>query len=214
MEGPKLPIALQAGDLEDCMKQAREGDELLFGLHIQNQVLDYGDLFGLSVSGCLFENCKLTQCDFSKVDIVDTVFQNCDLSGSDFAEGSFVRCRFQDCKGVGIKGRGLRVRNVGVQGCNFSYGIFDESDWQVAQLTGSNLDNASFAGCKLKTIGTKECRLNAINFFKTPLKGMNFTTCELEGIAVSDELWELKGTTVTREQAADLARLMGVIIKD
>lgn len=193
---------------------AREDDTQLFALHFAQQVLSYEDLFGLSMSGCLLEGCKLTQCDFGKADFVDVVFQNCDLSGSDFSESSLVRCRFIDCKGVGLRARSARLRHVELEGCNFSYGIFDENDWQNVAVQGCSLEHGAFAGCKLKLVTTRASKWSGINFFQTALKGMDFTTCELEGISISDELWELKGAAVTRDQAGDLARLMGVLIQE
>lgn len=55
--------------------------------------------------------------------------------------------------------------------------------------------------------------LRAARLLHTPLMGLDLTGCELDGIAVSDTNAELRGAVVTMEQAAMLAKRLGVVIK-
>ncbi|MEG2204944.1 MAG: hypothetical protein RRY21_07270, partial [Oscillospiraceae bacterium] len=54
-------------------------------------------------------------------------------------------------------------------------------------------------------------KLTGASLFQTPLKGLDLTDCVLDGITVAGS--ELRGATVTLFQAADLARLLGLIVK-
>lgn len=71
-----------------------------------------------------------------------------------------------------------------------------------------------FCVLRPETDQMEDCRFIATDFFRTPLKDLDFTTCTLEGISVSDGGSELQGAVVNLYQAAELARLLGVIVKD
>ena len=66
----------------------------------------------------------------------------------------------------------------------------------------------------LQQIELSRCSFVQAEFFKTPLKGIDFTDCTLDGIRLSEGKSELKGAIVSSYQAAELARLLGVIIKE
>lgn len=50
------------------------------------------------------------------------------------------------------------------------------------------------------------------SFFGTLLNGLDFTSSRMEGIVVSDTGKELRGAIVSVSQAADLARVLGLVI--
>lgn len=56
-------------------------------------------------------------------------------------------------------------------------------------------------------------KLNRANLFGTALRGLDLRGCEIEGILISDEKKELAGVVVDLYQAAELARLMGLVIR-
>ena len=94
------------------------------------------------------------------------------------------------------------------------YAAFDRSKLQNVSISNSNLNDTSFAECQLKNLDLNETEFLQSNFFHTPLKRIDFTRCRLEGICVSGGLQELGGVIVTPFQAAELAKLLGVIVKD
>ena len=51
-----------------------------------------------------------------------------------------------------------------------------------------------------------------MNFFRTPLSGIDFSRCTLEGIQAAGQ--ELRGMIVSERQAAGLARLLGIVIRE
>ena len=57
-----------------------------------------------------------------------------------------------------------------------------------------------------------KCDLTRSYFYKTSLKGVDFSTCNINDIIIPSEL--LKGIKVNALQAAELAKLLGLIIVD
>ena len=60
----------------------------------------------------------------------------------------------------------------------------------------------------------RDCDLTGTRLFHTPLAGLDLTTCHLEGLVLSDGGEELRGVIVDRWQAGELARRLGIVIRD
>ncbi|MEG0379731.1 MAG: pentapeptide repeat-containing protein, partial [Eubacterium sp.] len=67
--------------------------------------------------------------------------------------------------------------------------------------------------CKLKNTCFEACNLSQVDFLHTSLKGIDLTSNTLHGLSLTGAL-ELRGAVVNLFQAAELAKLLGVIIKD
>ena len=75
-----------------------------------------------------------------------------------------------------------------------------------------DLEGASMLGCALGKAPFDRCRLLDCNLCGTVLSGIDFTTCDIGGWLLGGG--ELRGAVVTPFQAAELARLLGVVIKE
>ena len=58
------------------------------------------------------------------------------------------------------------------------------------------------------------CDLTRIDVFRTSLSGIDLSGCTFEAPVLSSDFHELRGTTVSVEQALALAGLLGVRIAD
>lgn len=116
------------------------------------------------------------------------------MKGADFSESSISNTEFAEC--------------------SLKYVNFTSSKLSKCEIRESDLSEAFFASCSLKQVILEKSQFINTEFFKTPLKGLDFSTCILEGISISTEGNELKGAIVNVYQAADLAKLLGVVIKD
>lgn len=77
-------------------------------------------------------------------------------------------------------------------------------------LRGGGLDN-----CQFTNVEFEHCNLVEAEFHRTSLKGIDLTSSEIAGIRIgSIPGGELKGATVTSLQALDIARILGITIKD
>ena len=75
------------------------------------------------------------------------------------------------------------------------------------------MSGALLSRAELKRTAFKDVKLVGAEMFMTKMRGTDFTKCDISGIVLSRELSELRGVTVTYEQAADLAKLLGLIVK-
>ncbi len=207
---------VQISDIEEILRllllakqEEREIEELL----IKGCFLIDEDISGIRFHNVMFENVRFNECNFYKCSFIDVVFVNCDLSNCNLKEGYFNRCEFINDKALGAK-FGLSIfKDVSIKESNFEYADLNGASINVAELIESNLKNASLSECKLKNLVTDKTEFVQTNFFKTPLKGIDFTNSTITGMIVSDTGQELRGAKVDFYQAAELAKLFGVIIK-
>ncbi|MEA1883559.1 MAG: pentapeptide repeat-containing protein, partial [Thermotogota bacterium] len=68
--------------------------------------------------------------------------------------------------------------------------------------------------CTLKNFLPNQTNFQGAEFLHTSLKGIDFTTCRIDGIRVSNKYQELTGMIVNTYQAAELSKLMGIIVRE
>lgn len=210
---PKLPKQFaEPEELAACVRRAQAEEEDISARQFSGETLFGENLSKLCFHGVLFQNCRLEDSIFQKTDFLDVVFMECDLSNCDFSDGYFNRCEFRSCKGLGASMQNARLQNVGFYEGNFRYANFNGSKWKAAEVAGTDMNSANLAECTLTDVGLDKAGLEGASFFKTPLAGMDFTTSRIDGIVLSGE--ELRGAAVNLFQAAELAKLFGIIIKE
>ncbi|PXV91751.1 uncharacterized protein YjbI with pentapeptide repeats [Lachnotalea glycerini] len=214
VQKPKLLQELpEVCDLQDLLQDARQNETEIEEMHIKGEYLVGEDITGVRFSNILFENVRLTDCIFQKCTFIDVLFKNCDLSNCDMSQSYFNRCEFVTDKALGAKFSKSIMKDVSIAESNFEYVNMTDVSIQVAELANSNFNNASLAECKLKNLMCDKVDFVNANFFHTPLKGLDFTKSTITGIVVSDTMSELKGVIIDLYQAAELARMLGVVIK-
>ena len=91
--------------------------------------------------------------------------------------------------------------------------MFDRARLRGVTFSACDLGNASLNECTWKALRLDKTVLRSASLLHTSLAGLDLTGCELDGIAVSDTNAELRGAVVTMEQAAMLAKRLGLVIK-
>lgn len=214
LDSPVLPEALTPEpDLYDRARAARETDEEISGISVTGLCAEEADFGRLHFNGARFERCRLPQGVFRGSSFTDVVFHGCDLSACDFTGGYFNRCRLEGCKGIGVNLSDTRVHQFTVQGGSFQYASVNEAKLNGAVFAECDLSGADIVGCVLKNTLFKGARMNGASFFKTPLKGIDLTGCQIEGLRVSAGGPELRGVIVDLFQAAELSKLLGIVVK-
>lgn len=87
-----------------------------------------------------------------------------------------------------------------------------ESKKSLAVMPGCDLTESVFLQCAPQDLSFESCKLVKINFCRTRLAGIDFSANQLEGILISGD--ELRDAVVSPLQAVELARLLGVRVKD
>lgn len=210
---PRLPAELAV--LPNALAELRAAppdDRELSGLGLSGLCAKGEELSKLCLREARLSGCELVGCRLQKAEFADVVFESCDFSNCDFSDAYFSRCEFRACKGVGVGMREAVLRDVQFWGGNFRYSDWNGAALRAVRFRDAALCEASFSECKAGPLGFSDCDLTRAAFFKTPLKGVDLRTNRIDGIVVSGP--ELKGAVVDVFQAAALARLLGVVIKD
>lgn len=178
------------------------------GLAAENE-----DFYKINLEGVVFENCTFLHCNFEKASFIDVRFKTCDFSNSSLDDCYFNRCEFLSVKGVGADFHESLLREVRMEECGFSFANFSGTRWESAALCTCDMQESYLADCVFKKMGWKGLNLKRASLFHTPLKGMDLRGNEIEGIILSEEKGELRGAVTDLYQAAELARLLGIVIK-
>ena len=215
---PLAPIFAEEADFmlgdEAFLRSCQEEEERIQTRMFAGLTCEGEDFSCMRFSGVKFRNCRFWNCTFPRGQFTDVLFENCDLSGCDFDESYLERVLFHSCKGVGAKLTGMVVKHLSLEECNFDDANFDSSRLEHVQILRTRLNNSSLTACRCRQILWGGASLKNASFFKTSLRGMDFSDSEIGGITVSDDNKELSGVIVDLYQAAELAKKMGIIIKD
>ena len=94
------------------------------------------------------------------------------------------------------------------------YACFDQSKWERTAVRGSCFAEAMFNHTRLLHWAVQDTDFSGASFAATPLKGLDLRGCRLDGAGFGEEHRSLRGAVVDWAQAAELARLLGIVIKD
>lgn len=190
---------------------AREEEKDIAGWHLREVTAPRAELSRLTFRGVRLERCRFSEADAERTAFLDTEFVGCDLSGANFDAAFFQRCRFIDCKGVGALLPGSHLTHVSWEGGDWRYAVLDTSQGKGVRLRRCDFSGSSLSELRVTGWELEETELIGVNFSHTLLKDVDLTRCRLEGIRIAGG--ELKGAVVTPYQAAELARLLGVVIR-
>ena len=145
----------------------------------------------------------------------DVVFKNCDLSNVNLTECGFHRVEFTGCKLMGTNMSDGTFNHITFDECRGEYMNLSMSKMRYIQFTRSNLQGAGIEGCQLMNVSFDACNLMEAEFYRTSLKGIDLSNSEISGIRITNLANnELRGSSVSSLQALELARMLGVEIRD
>lgn len=169
----------------------------------------------VSVQGALFSGCRFPGCTLRASQLADVVFRNCDLSNVRFSDCGFHRVEFIECKLVGADLSESTFFHVLFQGCKAELMNLSEGKFRFVRFSDSLLRSASLDRCSFERVEFSACDLTLAELHRTPLRGVSLADSRIDGIRVVEVVSrELKGLKVTRLQASELARMLGIEIEE
>lgn len=161
---------------------------------------------------CYFENINFIGSVLTEIEILDSVFINCDFSNINMQKSDIHRTEFKNCKLLGCDLNESNFKNVLIEDSISKYINLSFSNFKSVILKNNDFDNASFNNSSFEDLLIEECNLNESDFSKTKLVNIDLSTDNIENIKLSGE--ELRGSIISVIQTLDIARFLGVIIKE
>lgn len=169
----------------------------------------------ISIENCVFNNCNLLTSRLYKAQFCDVIFKNCNLSNLDLSECNLCRVEFIECKLTGTNLTKARINHVTFANCKSDYILFSGSKCNNVAFIENDLEGGAFDNCTLTNTYFIKSKLVESEFYYTNLKGIDLSDCDISAMRISNiSSHELKGAVITYQQAAELAKLLGVIIKE
>jgi uncharacterized protein YjbI with pentapeptide repeats len=162
------------------------------GVHMMGVTLEESELPDLNWQDVLCERCNLAMVNWRGAKLTRALVRGCRMTGGKLVEGELDNVRFVDCHLDYASFADTRFRRVAFESCQLR-----ETNFHGADLTGTVFS---------------ECDLEGADFASAKLQGADVSSSKIAGIAVGPG--EVRGLVVSRQQAADLARLFGLIVRD
>ena len=208
IQKPKMPIHFE--ECNDVINEILDKEKIEEILVKDYKVEGIEDLC-VTLNSCIFSNVVFEYCDFRKIDMTDVIFENCDLSNINFSYSSLYRVEFINCKLTGCNFNDSTLKSVVFRNCLGRY-----SNFAFSKFSGVSIDNSDFSFAVFQEIQNDTLLLNSNNLTKsifsgTSLNNVDFTNSDIDGIEV--RIKDIYGGTFSVNQALDLSKLMGIIIK-
>lgn len=179
---------------------------------IQDDTFADQNATNIAISQVLFKNVVFNDIHWPFTKITDTIFENCDLSNVDFSQCFMDRVRLTNCKLVGIDMTEAFLRNVVFDDCNAAYSVLRYSNCKKVNFHNSSFAEADLYSVSLIDVNFVHCNLDKVQFSGTKLAGIDLSTCEFYQLGLTAD--NLRGCIIAPEQAIALANILGVVIKE
>jgi uncharacterized protein YjbI with pentapeptide repeats len=196
---PRTLTSLEVqGVIEECrldasaLTRTKASSVRFDGVHMVGVALDESELPNLTWQDVVCERCNLSMVNWRGGKLNRAVVRGCRLTGGKLVEGQLQSVRFVDC--------------------HLDYASFADTRFRHVVFESCKLREVSFRGADLTGTGFVECDLTGADFAGAKLQGADVTSSKLDGITVG--AGEVRGLIVSRQQAADLARLFGLVVRD
>lgn len=205
----RLTGTLQLMTWADCL-ELLEDEDALTSASIQSEVLEGLELFRKDISRFRMTSCRLHNSHFEKVQFADVYFDSCDFSGATLTDCTFHNVTFHNCKLAGTRMIESYCKNSVFSGVQGIYANASSAEFISCDFRESVFAEASFAQAKFRVCRFDQTDFSRADFSRAAIGGHDFSTCSITGTLFS--LDGLKNVSVTAEQAASLAVLLGIRI--
>jgi uncharacterized protein YjbI with pentapeptide repeats len=205
--GPRIP-----SDIEPrAVASLRTFDNLetcrLDGCDLSKQSAERVAFDGVRVEGGTMAESRLSRLLWTDVACART-----DLSTVVWEEAKLTRVEFRDCRMTGAILPDAELDGVRFLGCHLAYASFTGSTFRQVSFEACRLDESIFSGANLSGTVFVDCELRGVDLEGANLKDADVSTSRLTEVKVGVK--DLRGLIVSREQAAALATLLGLVVRD
>lgn len=142
----------------------------------------------------------------------DVRWEGCDFANATWEQLVAHRVELLDCQLLGWNALEAHLQNVRFQGCNGQFAGFRFATCKAVRFEQCDLRQADFQRADLSGVVFHKCDLRNAQFSGAILKGTDFRGSQIDEMRVG--LQELPGAIVEPFQAAYIAGLLGVVMKN
>ncbi len=179
------------------------------------------------IEGCALAEAKAERARFDTVRLVGGTLGASKLTQLTWID---VLCERGDLSMVAWQG--AKLTRVEVRGSRMTGAKLVEGELDSVRFIDCHLDYATFTSTRFRQVSFESCRLEEADFRGADLTGTSFVDCELRGADLgraklqgadvsSSRIGDIhvgpgdvRGLVVNREQAAALAKLFGLVVRD
>lgn len=187
-------------------------DDEVSGLAFAGGQLHIQDVEHLGLRQVRFEDVLLDNSVLYSPTLVDVRLERCSLTNATCERLIARRVEFIGCRLLGLNVTDGHFQNVTFRDCDVQLTRFRFSSFDSVIFNECNLTDANFQGADLSGVRFEKCNLGNAEMSQAKLTGTDFRTSTIEGLRVGPK--EVIGAVVDHFQAAYMASLLGLIIKD
>ena len=206
---PSLPAKLTATKLSAVFfKSYEEYSALRFEQgHFAGQKAEY-----LVLQQVEFQNINLDDSLLYAPRLTDVRLNECSLANTNCERMIAHRMEVFGCRLIGLNVTEGHFQDVYFREDDIQLTRFRFCTFKSVVFEGCNLKGANFQGADLSGVRFKQCDLSNAEMSQAKLTGTDFRTSRIEGLRVGPQ--EVMGAVVDHFQAAYMASLLGLVIKN
>jgi uncharacterized protein YjbI with pentapeptide repeats len=131
---------------------------------------------------------------------------------ADWPQANFTRVVLRETRATGMRMEGAQFQDVRFVDCQLDYASFTHTKFGRVTFEQCRLRDADFGGADLEGTVFVECDLQGVCFIGAKLAGVEIGTCS--GRELRIEARDVRGLIVNSQQAAVLAKLFGLVVRD
>jgi uncharacterized protein YjbI with pentapeptide repeats len=187
------------------------------GEAIEQCRIDGGSLADVAAERVRFDGVRLVggtlgASKLTHLSWLDVACERCDLSMVVWQSPKLTRVEVRGSRMTGAKLIEGELESVRFIDCHLDYATFSGTRFKQVSFESCRLEEADFRGADLTGVSFLSCELRGADFGRAKLQGADVSTSRLNDVHVGAS--EVRGLVVNREQAAVLAKLFGLVVRD
>ena len=179
-------------------------------------ILDSANLESHQASNIFIEQAFIADTDFSNgrwtgLELIELLCRNCNAANVDWSGARMTDTEFHRTRLTGCNLSGTNLRNVLFYRCKIDLSLFHDAQLTACRFQGCDLREADFQNASLKRVTFRDCDLRNARYPRTLLSEIDLRGSQLAGMYADANA--LQGTFVDPFQVADIASMLGLVVK-
>ncbi len=197
--------------LHDTLIRLNDDNETELDFEYHDEIVTALDCSKIEFNQVIFNNCIFNDVIIDEGLFYNITFNNCDLSNIKLYNCYFKDCKFNQSKLSGSQFSGSQFKNVNFSKNQMNYSFFNEVKMESVIIDECNLEEAYLVDMKFKKkiefINTILSNCSLVNSLFT---GIDLSSCEIDGLILSDDFREIRGSKLCHHQLLDLVHLFKI----